>query len=94
MFQKCRTFSPDSFTNEPDGGMVENNKIKFNIEDIKPKLKTNPNGAFFWSGRTDGVGGAEIAEKLRDPETELPWRLYLKIKRFNYQNGISMIQIR
>lgn len=26
-----------------------------------PKLKTAPNEAFFWSGRTDGIGGELIA---------------------------------
>ena len=33
----------------------------FNIDEIHPKLKTEPDTAFFWSGRTDGVGGADIA---------------------------------
>ena len=29
------------------------------IDAIRPKLKTQPDTAFFWSGRTDGIGGAE-----------------------------------
>ncbi|EAC4535247.1 T7SS effector LXG polymorphic toxin [Listeria monocytogenes] len=33
----------------------------FNIDEIHPKLKTEPDTAFFWSGRTEGVGGADIA---------------------------------
>ena len=27
------------------------------IDAIRPKLKTEPDTAFFWSGRTDGIGG-------------------------------------
>ncbi|EPM8044753.1 T7SS effector LXG polymorphic toxin [Listeria monocytogenes] len=33
----------------------------FNIDEIHPKLKTEPDTAFFWSGRTEGIGGADIA---------------------------------
>ncbi|MED3648491.1 T7SS effector LXG polymorphic toxin [Halalkalibacterium halodurans] len=33
-----------------------NNQV-INIDKIAPLLKTEPNTAFFWSGRTDGVGG-------------------------------------
>lgn len=33
----------------------------FKINEIRPQLKTEPDTAFFWSGRTDGVGGADIA---------------------------------
>ncbi|EAE9360978.1 transposase [Listeria monocytogenes] len=33
----------------------------FNIDEIHPKLKTEPDTAFFWSGRTEDVGGADIA---------------------------------
>jgi len=40
------------------GGTSEAN---FNINEIKPMLKTEPDTAFFWSGKTDGVGGAEVA---------------------------------
>jgi hypothetical protein len=38
--------------------------IEFNIEEIKPKLKTEPDTAFFWSGRTDGIGGADLAADI------------------------------
>ena len=37
---------------------------EFNINEIRPKLKTDPDTAFFWSGRTDGVGGADIAANV------------------------------
>ena len=33
----------------------------FNIDEIKPKLRTQPDTAFFWSGNTDGIGGPENA---------------------------------
>ena len=35
-----------------------------NIDEIRPKLKTEPNTAFFWSGRTDGIGGADNAAAI------------------------------
>ena len=35
-----------------------------NIDEIRPKLKTEPNTAFFWSGRTDGIGGADNAANI------------------------------
>ena len=38
--------------------------VKFNIDEIRPKLKTEPDTAFFWSGKTDGVGGAEVAADI------------------------------
>ena len=34
------------------------------IDAIRPKLKTQPDTAFFWSGRTDGIGGAENAANI------------------------------
>lgn len=36
----------------------------FDIESIAPLLHTEPNKAFFWSGKTDGIGGAEIALQI------------------------------
>jgi hypothetical protein len=27
-------------------------------------LKTDPDTAFFWSGRTDGIGGMDVAKKI------------------------------
>ena len=38
--------------------------VKFNIDEIRPQLKTEPDTAFFWSGKTDGVGGAEVAADI------------------------------
>lgn len=34
------------------------------IDAIRPKLKTEPDTAFFWSGRTEGIGGAENAANI------------------------------
>lgn len=36
----------------------------FNIDEIRPQLKTESNTAFFWSGNTDGVGGAKVAADI------------------------------
>lgn len=38
--------------------------IKFDIDEIRPQLKTEPDTAFFWSGKTDGVGGADVAAEI------------------------------
>ncbi|WP_413511568.1 hypothetical protein [Myroides odoratus] len=35
--------------------------IIFFVKQITPKLKTVPNEAFFWSGKTDGIGGELVA---------------------------------
>ena len=37
---------------------------RFDIEKIRPQLRTERSKAFFWSGRTDGVGGADIAAHI------------------------------
>lgn len=39
-------------------------KTDFDIERIKPLLKTEPDTAYFWSGRTDGVGGQNTAAEI------------------------------
>lgn len=36
----------------------------FDINKIRPQLKTEPDTAFFWSGRTDGVDGANAAADI------------------------------
>ncbi len=37
---------------------------QIDIDSIYHELKTEPDTAFFWSGRTEGVGGAEIAADI------------------------------
>ena len=39
-------------------------KILIDIDKIRPQLKTMQDIAFFWSGKTDGIGGAEVAQKI------------------------------
>jgi len=39
-------------------------KASININEIRPLLKTDPNTAFFWSGRTGGIGGQDIAASI------------------------------
>jgi uncharacterized Zn-binding protein involved in type VI secretion len=39
-------------------------KHLINIKEITPKLATKPDTAFFWSGKTKGMGGADIAEDI------------------------------
>ena len=36
----------------------------FNIEALRPLLKTEPDTAYFWSGRTDGIGGQDTAADI------------------------------
>ena len=38
--------------------------LSINIDDIRHKLNTEPNTAFFWSGRTEGIGGADNAASI------------------------------
>ncbi len=49
-------------TNKESVHIVSNST--FNIEEIRFKLKTEPNTAYFWSGRTEGVGGADNAASI------------------------------
>jgi len=39
-------------------------KIVTNADEIKLLLKTDANKVFFWSGRTDGIGGKDIALEI------------------------------
>jgi hypothetical protein len=39
-------------------------KSLINQKEIEPQLVTDPDTAFFWSERTDGVGGADVAESI------------------------------
>ncbi|MCY1714749.1 hypothetical protein [Caproiciproducens galactitolivorans] len=45
--------------------VIEGGSTSFEITpEIRTALKTEPNTAFFWSGNTEGVGGAEIAANI------------------------------
>lgn len=39
-------------------------KSLINLKEIEPQLATEPDSAFFWSGRTEGVGGPDVAEAI------------------------------
>jgi len=41
----------------------------FNIDEIRPQLKTESNTAFFWSGKTNGIGGAEVAADIANSKS-------------------------
>ena len=47
-----------------EAGVKSGSSSLIDIDAMRPKLKTEPNTAFFWSGRTDGIGGAENAAKI------------------------------
>ncbi len=47
-----------------DGGGSKAVSKAIKIEEISPLLKTEPDTAFFWSGRTNGIGGADRAAEI------------------------------
>ncbi len=69
--------------------------VIFNIEEIQPQLKTEPNTAFFWSRKTDGIGGADVvAETAREKggvtlETLID-ETGIQMPEWNFNNPVSM----
>ena len=62
---------PSGFAKKPckskvggECGSESGSSSLIDIDAIRPKLKTEPDTAFFWSGRTDGIGGAENAANI------------------------------
>ena len=49
-------------------GVGEIAKTAGKLEEIVPLLKTEPDTAFFWSGRSNGIGGAEKAMEIAGPK--------------------------
>ena len=43
---------------------IDFTQTDFDVELIRGRLKTYPDTAFFWSGRTDGIGGMDVAKKI------------------------------
>ena len=43
---------------------IDFSQTDFDIELIRGRLKTDPDTAFFWSGRTEGIGGMDVAKKI------------------------------
>ena len=43
---------------------IDFTQTDFDVELIRGRLKTDPDTAFFWSGRTNGIGGMDVAKKI------------------------------
>ena len=43
---------------------IDFTQTDFDVELIRGRLKTDPDTAFFWSGRTEGIGGMGVAKKI------------------------------
>ena len=43
---------------------IDFTQTDFDVELIRGRLKTDPDTAFFWPGRTDGIGGMDVAKKI------------------------------
>ena len=66
-FNKAETELEDKIPkeNKIDEVVIKRNKeIELFVAKYASKLETKPNEAFFWSGRTDGVGGQDIALEI------------------------------
>ncbi|NQI71380.1 hypothetical protein HO594_09560 [Streptococcus suis] len=51
-------------TINPQHEIIDFNNTDFDVSLIKDRLKTEPGTAFFWSGRTDGIGGMDVAKDI------------------------------
>ncbi|HFI0466355.1 TPA: hypothetical protein ACGOY9_001827 [Streptococcus suis] len=51
-------------TINPQYEIIDFNNTDFDVSLIKDRLKTEPGTAFFWSGRTDGIGGMDVAKDI------------------------------
>ncbi|HHT7815814.1 TPA: hypothetical protein ACT2IN_000841 [Streptococcus suis] len=51
-------------TINPQYEIIDFNNTDFDVSLIKDRLKTEPGTAFFWSGRTDGIGGMDVAKGI------------------------------
>lgn len=43
---------------------IDFTETDFDVNLIRDRLRTDPDTAFFWSGRTDGIGGMEVAKDI------------------------------
>ena len=68
-----------SAINKVENGVSDANKTFIN-EKIYDQLKTEPDSAFFWSGKTDGIGGAEIAADIAHSKSGVTLESYIKSK--------------
>ena len=63
------------------------------IDAIRPKLKTEPDTAFFWSGRTDGIGGAENVANIAKSRGGVTLESTIEKQKLLCRNGILIIQV-
>ncbi|WP_196601518.1 hypothetical protein, partial [Pectinatus frisingensis] len=54
-----------------------------NLAEVSPLLKTEPNTAFFWSGKTNGVGGAEKAAEIAKSQSGTTLESIIAEKKIN-----------
>ncbi len=45
-------------------GIMGKKNPYINIDEVYPKLRTEKNTAYFWSGKTDGIGGQDVAADI------------------------------
>lgn len=45
-------------------GIMDKKNPYINIDEVYPKLRTEKDTAYFWSGNTDGVGGVDVAAEI------------------------------
>ena len=81
--------------NKPDNAKSSESSKAETVESISSLLKTEPNTAFFWSGRTKGVGGDEVAAgiaKMREGTTleTLIGKNEIKMPEYNIKNPDSI----
>ncbi|MBM5720260.1 T7SS effector LXG polymorphic toxin [Listeria ivanovii] len=73
-----------------------NIKIINDLNELSPLLKTNSDEAFFWSGRTNGIGGADAAEKIATSKNGVTLESTIKNKgikmpEWNFDNPKTII---
>ncbi|WP_392560313.1 hypothetical protein [Orbus mooreae] len=63
--------------------IIKYKKYEFVTKEIYSILKTEPNSAFFWSGKTDNIGGAVVAEQIAKSKSGTTLELLIKEKNVN-----------
>ena len=54
------------------------------------KVKTEPNTAFFWSGRTDGIGGQHIAADIAKSKGGTTLEMLIEARKLSCLRGIKI----
>jgi len=63
--------------------IINYKKYEFVTKEIYSILKTEPNSAFFWSGKTENIGGAVVAEQIAKSKSGTTLELLIKKKNVN-----------